>query len=174
NQDLQISSYFLNYEIMTLIDIHQPTTDEVIDHLFRAPAFTEDRREIIREGIKAYLNNNHIVAAHVLIPQIEHALRHLIELMDRPIYKKGRNGLQRLILLDEILRDDAIIQYFGDDIIYYFRVLFTESLGWNLRNDTCHGFIPSKMFTSEVTDRIFHSLLVIALVRPAKDDKVNE
>jgi hypothetical protein len=53
----------------------------------------------------------------------------------------------------------------GENVVHYLRVLFTDQRGWNIRNDVCHGITAVAAFSSQLTDRIFHALLVLALLR---------
>jgi hypothetical protein len=47
----------------------------------------------------------------------------------------------------------------------YLTVLYIDRRGLNIRNDLAHGLLEMNMFNRAVADRVFHSLLVIALVR---------
>jgi hypothetical protein len=53
-------------------------------------------------------------------------------------------------------------------------VLYIDRRGLNIRNDLAHGLMEMKMFNRAVADRVFHSLLVLSLLRavskPDMDD----
>ena len=101
----------------------------------------------------------------MLIPQLEAAIRRLIELSNGAVLKKNRQGGLQLKIFDELLRDEIVENCFGQDTTLYFRVLYTDQRGWNLRNDVCHGISPANTFTDTMADRVFHSLLCIAQVK---------
>jgi hypothetical protein len=62
----------------------------------------------------------------------------------------------------------AVFKTMGGDIEYYLRVLLTERIGWNLRNNFAHG-INKKLFESEdVANRLVHVLICLSLVRSNK------
>ena len=141
------------------------TTDDIINFIYESPLFLEERKEIIKRGIEAYSNDDFIIAAHVLIPQIENALRIMLKLNGGDIYKPAKNGGLFLRNLDEILRSSIICENFSENVTKYLRVLLTDQRGFNLRNDICHGIIPPDHIGFYVCDRIFHVLLLLGQVR---------
>ena len=66
---------------------------------------------------------------------------------------------------DELLRVEMIAKTFGGDIVHYLRGLFSDQRCWNLRNRACHGIIPDASLNESAADRVFHVLLVLALVK---------
>ena len=135
------------------------------DYFYQSQVFDEDKKAIIFDGIDAYLRNNHLAAIHLLIPQIEGGFRRLVEHTGGSVLKPSRGGGMHLKTLDELLRDQKIIDVFGEDMSLYFRILLTDQRGWNLRNDVCHGISPAATLQVNISDRVFHVLLCLALVR---------
>ena len=131
---------------------------------------------IVSAGLQAFLESNHIVAAHLLIPQIEDALRNLVEMAGGSIYKPNRSGGLSLKTLDEVLRDDIITQVLGENTAFYLRVLLTDQRGWNIRNTVCHGMAPAGYFTTDLSDRVLHVLILLGIIRPKESsmDSQNE
>jgi hypothetical protein len=62
-----------------------------------------------------------------------------------------------------------VVKSLGENVAHYFRVLFTDQRGWNIRNDVCHGITPLAGFSPQMMDRIFHALLVLALLRAQEE-----
>jgi len=141
------------------------TAEKLVEHLYLSPIFEENTREIIRDGLQAFMEDNHLVAAHLLIPQTEGAIRSLVEKAGGSVLKQGRVGGLQLKLLDELLRDQKTIEVLGEDMVLYFRILLTDPRGWNLRNNISHGMMTHDAFDATVSDRIVHALLCLALVR---------
>ena len=104
-------------------------------------------------------------AVHLLVPQIENALRVLVETAGKSILKPARGGGFHLKVLDDLLREPIITQVFGEDIVFYFCTLLVDQRGWNLRNCVCHGLCDTSEFGPRMSDRIIHVLLCLALVR---------
>jgi len=165
SQNMQIASPFLNEIIKRAFIKYQPSLENIVDYLYLSPMFLAENKPVIMTGLDAYRKDNHLVAAHLLIPQIENSLRNLLRLSGGTMYKPGRNGGLFLKTLDEILREELIINTLGEDITRYLQILLTDQRGWNLRNDICHGMAPFTVFGPVLTDRVFHILLVFALIR---------
>lgn len=173
SQNMQISSMFLRRVIEEFVSRFRLTPQDIIDYLYQSPVFEDDKKTIILDGVNAYLGNNHLVAIHLLIPQIESAFRKLVEHTGGSVLKPSRGGGMYLRTLDELLRDQRIISIFGKDISLYFRILLTDQRGWNLRNDVCHGISPAATFQANISDRVFHTLLCLALVRDKEKNEQN-
>ena len=174
SQNMNISSIFLSQVLETLVKKH-PTFEKLyIDYLFRSPIFKEDRKSIIEQGVREYLNKNHMVAVHLLIPQIENALRVLLEKAGGSVLKPARDGGYNLKVLYDILCDPVLVQVFGEDIVFYFRALLVDPRGWNLRNIVCHGLCDISEFGPSMSDRIIHVLLCLALVREKGKEQAKE
>lgn len=170
SQNMTFESMFLRQVLESLV-IKYPTFEILfVDYLFRSPIFIDDRRSIIELGVKEYLNGNHMVAVHLFIPQIENALRVLVETAGGSVLKPARNGGFNLRVLDDLLRDPLLVQVFGEDIVFYFRTLLVDLRGWNLRNRLSHGLFDVNEFESSMSDRIIHVLLCLALVKKKEQE----
>lgn len=143
SQNMKMSVGFLRRVIEEFVARFKLTPKKIIDYFYQSPVFDEDKKTIIFDGIDAYLQNNHLAAIHLLIPQIEGAFRKLVEHTGGSVLKPSRGGGMHLKTLDELLRDQKIINIFGEDTSLYFRILLTDQRGWNLRNDVCHGINPA-------------------------------
>lgn len=133
-----------------------------------SPVFDEGKAPILERGLAAYLDGEAIVAAPMLIPQVEDALRNLVRASGGSTYKPHRLGGLMLKTLDDLLREEIVTRSLGESIAHYFRTLFADQRGWNIRNDVCHGIASLAAFSPPMTDRIFHALLVLALLRESE------
>jgi len=70
---------------------------------------------------------------------------------------------------EELLRDERVTGVLSSDVTLYFRTLFSDQRGLNVRNNVCHGLSPIETFGPAIADRIFHALLVLALVKEKKE-----
>jgi len=82
-------------------------------------------------------------------------------------------GYDRLSL-NKLLEDQGdilkgVFSKIGHDIPFYFRLVLTEKLGMNLRNNFAHGLEKSTFFSREASDRLFHILLYLSLVKKNKE-----
>lgn len=164
SQNMAIESIFLRQVLESLVKKYPTFENLCIDYLFRSPVFEEGRKSIIEWGIKEYLNGNHMTAVNLLIPQIENALRVLLEKAGGSVLKQARDGGFHYKVLEDLLREPLLVQVLGEDIAFYFRVLLVDPRGWNLRNLVCHGLCDASEFGPSMSDRIIHVLLCLALV----------
>jgi Domain of unknown function (DUF4209) len=164
-QEMQIQSPILNLMLKRLFETYDLTIDGLLDYLYLSPFFFIENRNMLLIGLKAYVEENLLVAAHILIPQIENILRNALKILGGALYKPGRHGGYYLKTLDELLCEDKLREVLGVSIVEYFRILLTDQRGWNLRNRICHGIAKEADFGSIMTDYIFHVFLVLAIFR---------
>ncbi len=169
SQNIGFSSVFLRHVIEKLKSDRNLKVDDVIEHLYKSPIFSFDKKGILEVGLKAYFDDGFLVAIHLLIPQVEDVLRNLVKMTGGPIYKVGRHGGLMLKNFEELLRDERVIEVLNSDVTLYFRTLFSDQRGLNVRNNVCHGLSPIETFGPAIADRILHALLVLALVKENKE-----
>lgn len=171
SQNMDISAIFLRQVISEFISRFEITPQKLADYLCQSPVFDEDKRQIVTEGLTAYFERNDLVAIHLLVLQIESAIRRLVELIGGSVLKPSRAGGMHLKTLDELLRDDLLVSVLGEDTALYFRILLTDQRGWTVRNDVCHGIIPAMAFQARINDRLIHTLLCLALIRSKEQNQ---
>jgi len=165
SQNMYYSSLFLRDTIAALVNKFNVDAKTITDYLYESPIFGEDRKELIEKGIEEYLNRDYVVALHILIPQIEALIRNLIEKIGGSIFTQSKYGGFNYKTLDSMLWDENVKKVLGEDLTFYFRVLFVDPRGWNLRNNICHGISPPETFNATRADRVFHSLLCLSLIK---------
>ncbi len=165
SQDLHIYSFYMRKVFNRLINDLNYTTDDFIDFVKDSAIISENRVGVIRKGIQAYFDNDFIVCEHLLIPQIETSLRNLIEQNDGIILEPSSLDAFQLKTFNKLLIDDIIKYSIGEDIQIYFRTLFTDPRGWNLRNKICHGLNEPNAFSRSTSERVIHSILIIGTLR---------
>lgn len=164
-QYLDGESLFLVPALRRIREKHALDATTTLAVLEESPVFDTTRHGVLKEGLEAYLENDHVKAIHVLIPQVEHTLRRLLDLVGVPTVRAGRNGTMRVKTLNEILREPAIHAVLGEDIQLYLLTLLADQRGQNIRNLVCHGLATPAQMNQQVADRIFHVLLTLARVR---------
>ena len=68
---LHISAIFLREAIKRTFEKFSLTTEMIVTHIYQSPVFQPEYKSLILQGINAYVNNEHVSAIHILIPQIE-------------------------------------------------------------------------------------------------------
>ena len=94
--DIGIQSQFLCAAIDQIRDKNEINADTILSVIDESPVYTAECRPLIQEGIQAYLDGDNTKAIHVLIPQIEQALRELLTLIGGTPLKPGRNATMQL------------------------------------------------------------------------------
>lgn len=164
SQNLSFSALFLRAVLIESITNKGLSKSNILDFLKKTPVLNLDRVSIIDRAIDAYFQNDYLVFIHLIIPQIEEAIRNIVEMAGGNVLKPSRGGGYHLRTFDEILRDDIIKESLGEDFVDYFRILFTDQRGWNLRNSVCHGMASPNMFNPQTADRILHALICLGLI----------
>lgn len=161
---IQIGSIFLHLIYEEGIKRELFTTHEILKFLQKSCIIKVDRLIIIQKGLESYFNRDYITAMHLLIPQFEEAVRNLIELNGGNILI-AKNDIFNLKTFDQLLTDKIIYNLFGEDATLYFRTLFTDKRGRNLRNKVAHGIMEYSEFDKQNSDRIIHAFLCLGCVR---------
>jgi len=92
-------------------------------------------------GLDAGLAGDFFTAAHILIPQFEHALRWHLGQRDVVTVTFPQSGVQNALDLNAILDLPAITTILDEATLFDLKNLLTEKAGANLRNELAHGLI---------------------------------
>ena len=159
--------FFLRYVIQKLNERFSPVTDDFLKAIFASPVFLETQRPFLEDGLKAYLEGDFLKAVHVLVPQVEQALRNLLALIGISPNKtvRGNSGILDVKSMGNALEDETLRNVLPENVWRYLTVLYVERRGINLRNDLAHGLVSHSAFTQTLSNRVFHSLLVMSLIR---------
>lgn len=164
SNEMILDSVVLGIIINESIKDKDINADDVMIYLDKSAIIDDNRKIIIKKGLDFYFLNDYISSVHLLIPQFENAMRNFLLLLGGSTYKESKNGGFNHKTFDEILRDELIINKIGEDWVNYFKVLFTDARGWNLRNNICHGLSKSEDFDKKTADRVFHAILFLGLL----------
>jgi lysyl-tRNA synthetase class 1 len=134
-----------------------------------------DDMSLLVEGIRAWERNDQVKAAHVLIPQIERALRKIADGLGVPVTKAHPkvSGTSVAIGMGEILYNDKVAEALGPDATLHFQALYADPRGMNLRNEIAHGLIDADQFYWHLGNLIVHSLLMLGLWKEFGETRKN-
>ena len=168
--DIGIQNQFLCAAIDQLRERTEITTDTILSIIDESPVYTTERRPLIQEGIQAYLDGDNTKAIHVLIPQIEQALRELLTLIGGTPLKPGRNATMQLKNLNDILREQPISDALGENLQTYLLTFLADQRGQNTRNVICHGLAQPAQMNKGLATQTLHALLALALITEKHQD----
>jgi hypothetical protein len=163
--EFSMQSITLKFLIDEMINKFGLNSDDILNTLKDCPAIDDNRMKIIERGLDAYFAADFVVAIHLIVPQIEEAVRNVVEYAGGNVLKESRGGGFHLRTFDDILRDDIISESLDSELVNYFKILFTDQRGWNLRNNVCHGMKNTEEFNAQTADRLIHALLCLSLIK---------
>jgi hypothetical protein len=143
------------------------SADDILGALSVSPVFTADGLELIGEGLKRFFADDQLGATHILLPQIECALRNLLGLLGRPTNKavRGESGVMQERNMNEALGDPAIRAVLPEDFQRHLQIVFASRLGFNLRNVVAHGLLPASQFSILTSLMALQGLLLMSLIQ---------
>jgi len=103
------------------------------------PFIPNDRTQLFSRGLMAGLKGDYVLSLHILVPQLENSLRHLLRLLGAVPSGYSENGIQQDFTLGKILFIDELKSILGEDLVFDLQGLLVEPLGSNLRNIIAHG-----------------------------------
>jgi hypothetical protein len=169
--NLKFSAGLLGIAIDGIREKYEFSSVTLLPFLSASPLFGADRGPLLGHALHAYVSGDHITAIHVLVPQIEHALRRLLGMLGQPTNKHRRSDLNVMVekTLNDILENEqALLECLGEDVVIYLRTLLCDPRGFNLRNILTHGLMVPGQFNRFVSDRLIHVLLTLGLLRAAE------
>lgn len=105
------------------------------------PIIPENRVDIIKTGIYTGINGNLYVALHLLLPQVEHIFRNLVDMCGDTVTYLKEDGIEEYKPLSQLLQSEILKECYNEDIIFAFRSIMDEKAGSNLRNLIAHGLL---------------------------------
>ncbi|MHB1158192.1 MAG: DUF4209 domain-containing protein [Phycisphaerales bacterium] len=170
HQHLAFESVFLRLALERLVSRYNLTAEGLVDLLFRSELFPAKRKPLFVLAVTHYLAGDHTSCAPLLVPQIENLLRQLLRSIGGvTVSLDNETHIYREKDLGIILRDSLMEAFWKQatqlDIALYLRVILVDHRALNARNRICHGLCDADWFTSQITDRLIHILLLLSQPR---------
>ncbi|KAB2902378.1 MAG: DUF4209 domain-containing protein [Anaerolineae bacterium] len=162
-RQIQLEHHIQLYHLMPIVDNN--------------PFVPPGQEVIYAKGLLAGFNDDFLVAAHLLIPQIEGSIRYL--LVQKGVITSGLDNdlIQDEYPLNKIIYLPELKEILGEDIVFDLQGLLVERYGSNIRNLAAHGLMLSEEFFSMqivylwwLTYRLCY-LPLLALNRQATSDQ---
>ncbi len=125
---------------------HKVSANDFLDIVHNNPFIPSDREAIYIKGLYAGMGKDFLISSHLLIPQLEHSIRHVLTQHGVITTTYDAEGVQNEMALGALLSKPEMNNIFGADIKFDLQGLLTESTGDNLRNRLSHGLIPHEEF----------------------------
>ena len=145
---LQSSSWYVDYVRRIIAEEHK-VEEASFDSLLRDNPLVEAGREaIFAKGLKLAIEGEYLVATHLLVPQIENSVRHLLGQHGVPTTFMRQDGTQEEYPLTKLVDLEEFVKIFGEDLAFFMRGLLAHKAGSNLRNRVAHGLMSEGAFYS--------------------------
>ena len=180
SQSMSLNILFIYLGLNHLQKTKSLDTKSLSEHLFKSQVFTKDSHPIIKEGLKAYFEDNYIVSCSVLIHQIESAIRELVSIAGGTIYQPSSSFQERcfkLKPLGALLRDKVFIKVFeklNSNIPDFFKIILVDPRSLNIRNSIYHGHFPANFLNKKIAIHIIHILLILSFLRKTEKSSQNK
>ena len=120
-------------------------TEDTLHFLVEDNAFIPaDRKDTFLKGLVAGFNLDLATSMHLLMPQVENAIRCLAELCGAVVYKTDSNGIEECLSLDSILKLEELQESINPEILFNMRVFYTSPYGIGMRDIISHGLRSDK------------------------------
>lgn len=166
SQNLHFQTAFLHLALNELTKLKKP--EQVYEILAKSPVFREEDKGYLMKVLSEYWTGDYLSSSCLMIPLIEDGIRNIYRLNNLSFITVNTDGGYDVKSLNSLLEEGLIRQIYGvlgDHLVYYLRVLLTERIGWNLRNNYAHGINKNYFSRVDVADRLLHVLFCLSLVR---------
>ena len=159
---LRVSSY-IDPARLQIFNDHHPTFEDLAAVVSNNPFVPPGHEGNFLRGIHAGFHGDFLVAAHLLVPQIENSLRHALELHGVDVSNLKSDGTQPVKILGAIFDAKETRQIFGDALCFELRGCLIEKSGFDFRNRLSHGFVSEADCFSDAAKLIWWLVLRICL-----------
>ena len=167
-ENMRFEIPFMHLHISKMKEESKMTIESMMSMFDGSMLITDDHRDIVRKGFEAYLNEDYLVCCHLLVPQLEAAVRRLFALGGVNIMRPKADPIEgnEYKSLDSLLDSKDAIRIMGEDMANYMRNVLTSQYGWNIRNLVSHGLLSSDSFNYGMADRLVHAFMLLSELKP--------
>lgn len=110
------------------------------------PFVPPGREESFMRGLHAGFVGDLTSAGTILMPQVENAIRHVLEQRGAIVHSRDDEGIEREDDLGKLLDKPEALELFGEDLLFDLQGLLVRPVGSNLRNRVAHGLVADSEF----------------------------
>lgn len=140
-----------------------------LDYIVRDNEFIpSDRRIIFARGFLSGFHCDWLMAAHLLVPQVENSIRYVLRSRGIITSKLDSRFLQEEHTLNSLLDRTETKEIFGADMAFNFRALLISKYGSNFRHSLAHGLVgESECYSIQVVQiwwlilRLCHTIYLL-------------
>ena len=142
---------------------------EIIKYFSRSVVFKNENKDYLKKAICAYWHKDYLISSHLFSPMVESAMRELVMICGGRVSKRCEKNIYASLSLNKLLEHPYLKKFYSrnnEKILTYFKlVLIDKYPGMNLRNDFAHGLRKKRFSLHAASDRLFHILILLSLVK---------
>ena len=128
---------------------HRVREGDLIQLARLSPIVPPDRDRLYGKALYHGYNGDFASALHLLVPQIEHMVRHHLKMNQVTTTTLDREGIETETGLSALVDLPEVKEIFGEDLTFELKALFCSPYGANLRNEVAHGLVEeAKCFST--------------------------
>lgn len=159
---LRVSGYISPARLQILND-HHPSLRDLAFIVRNNPFIPLGHEGIFLRGLHSGFQGDFLVASHLLVPQIENSLRHVLESHGVDVSNLMSDGTQPVKVLGAIFGIKETTAIFGEALCFELRGCLIEKTGWGFRNRVAHGFVSEAECYSDPAQTIWWLVLRLCL-----------
>ena len=145
---------------------------DILNLISNSPFVPLGREWIFARGLHAGLRGDFLMAAHLLIPQIENSVRYVLSQTDIITSSLDEEMIQEEYNINRTLKMKETEEIFGEDLVFDMRGLMVEKYGSNLRNRLAHGLMHIGEFSTHQCAYLWWTALRLCLLPIIKVNSV--
>lgn len=159
---------------IAILKEHPIRTRDLLFLVTNNPFIPSGHEGIYLRGLQAGFFGDWLVTMHLLIPQIESSLRHVLQQHEIVTSTLEADGTQKERDLNQLLWMPEIEGIMGPNITFDLRGILIERFGHNMRNESAHGLMPEGAFYQPASVYLWWLLIRLCwegykLVRPLEE-----
>lgn len=143
---------------------HDVRLRDLLPVVLNNPFVPEGHEDTYARGLLAGFKGDFLTATHLLIPQLENSIRHVLSRSGVIVSKLDSFGTQEEKDLGALLYEPRLEELLGEDLVFDLQGLLVERFGVNLRNRMAHGLMGDDEFASPTVLYLWWLVLRICLI----------
>lgn len=127
---------------------HRVTKDFLEAACHVSPLVPPDREQLLGYALWKGFEYDFANAIHLLCPQLEHIVRTQLKNAGAHTSNIDQDGIENENGLSTLMGLPEANLIFGEDLAFEIRSVFTDAIGFNLRNEVAHGLLDDRSSSS--------------------------
>ncbi|MFJ1260698.1 DUF4209 domain-containing protein [Cupriavidus sp. CuC1] len=163
---LDWNARWLHFALTRIHETYALTAEGLIAVVQECSFFAPEHLPLLHDGVAAWFAGDPIKAIHLLVPQIEAALRNLLAALGGAVMVPNTDvGGFKAASLGEILNHAIFVEKASPDIRFHLRAMYNDPRGLNLRNELAHGLVRPELLNMGLANWVVHTVVLISLLR---------